>query len=1225
MKLFSFALLIFSCLAYGQSYEWPPNGAGGIPVPNGAAGAVPYYISATVLGFVGPGTAGQCLISGGVGAPIWGSCVGSATGLTSLNAQTGSTQVFANDTNVIITSSNNTHTLGWASTLSMARGGSGASLTAANGDIVYSSASALALLPAGTSGQVLQSNGAAAPSWTTAAVTGANVHLSNLSAVDINAPLQTANNNSASPSNSMSILTGNNAGAGNSGNITVSSGTVSGGVRGQVKLDGSNIDLFNNFGAINPDYQPSSGSPSNSLAFTLNSDNNGSAFALLVGSTDTSNAAVQTADLYLQTGAQGGAASSSNTGTINILSGALQAGGSGQSGDIKAFTGSVDTGASGKFQAITGSSGTQSGNVELATGNSGTASGNITIDVGSAPSQGNVYVSPELRLRGSSSNYVGLKSPASPTAHTITLPSNAGASGGLMYWSGADILSNLVAGTSGQFLKSNGAGAPSWVVPSDTGITSLNGQTGVTQVFANDTNIIITSSNNTHTLGFAGTLSVARGGTGNGSFTAGSVIFSDGTMLTQDNANFFWDGTNFSLGIGTHPINSMIDVVNNSGTARPIQTTGYGGSVGFRGRFANGNISSPTAALNGNNLNFFSGRGYGSTGFAASSTGAINIVAGGTFTDSSMPTYINFMTTPVGSNSASEVMRVASTGDVLINTTTDNGVDKLQVSGSANFTTALGISSGGTNNGSLGPVLGGIVYTDATKLDTLAAGTAGQFLKSNGGAAPSWATPVDTGITSLNAQTGATQVFANDTNVIITSSNNTHTLGWASTLSLARGGSGASLTAIAGGSVYSTGSALAILAAGTSGQVLTSGGAGAPTWTTPTTGTVTNVTGSGNIASSGGATPNITFTGVLPIANGGTNNGSLGPVLGGVVYTNATQEVTLAAGTSGQVLTSQGGAAPIWQAPSATGITSLNAQTGATQVFANDTNIIITSSNNTHTLGFTGTLAVSRGGTGNSAFTSGSIPYSNGTILTQDNANLFWDGTNHRLGIGTSGPATTLDVRGIATINENANATAAQIQANTSSTAITAVPVLEVDNTHGGANTISALNFRAENATPSLTAAASIQAALSTTTGGSESGFLRLATRNAGTLTEWVRLTPTGDVGLGTTTPGAKLDIAGQFRTSGTVATIGTCGTAPSISGTNQAGTFTVGGGVTTACTISFSVTLANAPNACDISPANSTAAATGTTGAYVSSITTSAFVVTGLSLTGAAYYYQCF
>jgi hypothetical protein len=39
-----------------------------------------------------------------------------------------------------------------------------------------------------------------------------------------------------------------------------------------------------------------------------------------------------------------------------------------------------------------------------------------------------------------------------------------------------------------------------------------------------------------------------------------------------------------------------------------------------------------------------------------------------------------------------------------------------------------------------------------------------------------------------------------------------------------------------------------------------------------TTGTVTAVTGSGNIASSGGTAPNITLTGVVPIANGGTGS-----------------------------------------------------------------------------------------------------------------------------------------------------------------------------------------------------------------------------------------------------------------------------------------------------------------------------------------------------------------
>ena len=53
-------------------------------------------------------------------------------------------------------------------------------------------------------------------------------------------------------------------------------------------------------------------------------------------------------------------------------------------------------------------------------------------------------------------------------------------------------------------------------------------------------------------------------------------------------------------------------------------------------------------------------------------------------------------------------------------------------------------------------------------------------------------------------------------------------------VALANGGTNANLTAVAGGIVYSGASALAISAAGTSGQVLTSSGTGAPTWSTPT-------------------------------------------------------------------------------------------------------------------------------------------------------------------------------------------------------------------------------------------------------------------------------------------------------------------------------------------------------------------------------------------------------
>lgn len=55
----------------------------------------------------------------------------------------------------------------------------------------------------------------------------------------------------------------------------------------------------------------------------------------------------------------------------------------------------------------------------------------------------------------------------------------------------------------------------------------------------------------------------------------------------------------------------------------------------------------------------------------------------------------------------------------------------------------------------------------------------------------------------------------------------------------------------------------------------------------------------------------------------------------------------------------------------------------------------------------TGVVAIANGGTNNSsAYTAGSVIYSNGTSLTQDNSNFFWDGTNHRLGIGLASPTT---------------------------------------------------------------------------------------------------------------------------------------------------------------------------------------------------------------------------
>lgn len=88
------------------------------------------------------------------------------------------------------------------------------------------------------------------------------------------------------------------------------------------------------------------------------------------------------------------------------------------------------------------------------------------------------------------------------------------------------------------------------------------------------------------------------------------------------------------------------------------------------------------------------------------------------------------------------------------------------------------------------------------------------------------------------------------------------------TLPIANGGTNGTATPTAGAVPYGTGTAFAFTAAGTSGQVLTSAGAGVPTWTTPTTGTVTSVTGTAPVVSSGGATPAISMAAATASVNG---------------------------------------------------------------------------------------------------------------------------------------------------------------------------------------------------------------------------------------------------------------------------------------------------------------------------------------------------------------------
>jgi hypothetical protein len=124
----------------------------------------------------------------------------------------------------------------------------------------------------------------------------------------------------------------------------------------------------------------------------------------------------------------------------------------------------------------------------------------------------------------------------------------------------------------------------------------------------------------------------------------------------------------------------------------------------------------------------------------------------------------------------------------------------------------------------------------------------------------------------------------------------------------------------------------------------------------------------------GGLTPStattgaITLAGTLNITSGGT--GLTSYTAGDIsYYVSGTALSKLGIGTAGYFLSSSG-SAPQWSQ----------------------------------------TLGVANGGTGLNTLTAGRIPYGAGTSAFGNSANLFWDSSNNRLGVGTSSPAVTVAI-----------------------------------------------------------------------------------------------------------------------------------------------------------------------------------------------------------------------
>jgi hypothetical protein len=280
-------------------------------------------------------------------------------------------------------------------------------------------------------------------------------------------------------------------------------------------------------------------------------------------------------------------------------------------------------------------------------------------------------------------------------------------------------------------------------------------------------------------------------------------------------------------------------------------------------------------------------------------------------------------------------------------------------------------------------------------------------------------------------------------------------------LALTSGGTNASLTASNGGIFYSTASAGAILSGtATASQILLSGASAAPTWSTATYPSVVAVN---------------------QIMYGSSSN------VFGLIATNNSSILGTSAG----------------------GIPSMMA-TLPSSVQTNITNL------GTITFGvWNGTLVgVTYGGTGTATnFTAGSVVYAGTSgVYNQDNANFFWDATNHFLGLGTTSPGGKVDIRFSETGTTPFSGNSTQVR---------------LQNTSNTTNNYASIGFFGQSGT--VAGAMGMQFTDQT----NAYGDLAFITRSAATgITEKMRITGGGLIGMGTAAPLYQLDIRNTSATT---------------------------------------------------------------------------------------------
>jgi len=642
-----------------------------------------------------------------------------------------------------------------------------------------------------------------------------------------------------------------------------------------------------------------------------------------------------------------------------------------------------------------------------------------------------------------------------------------------------------------------------------------------------------------------------------GDFGINSSGFSGSGAFNAPN-NVFLTATSADLAIGTTTSNAIHFVVNNGAT--DALTIGTSGAI--------------TAGVwNGSTI----GVGYGGTGTATAFTAGSVVFAGssGVYTQNNSKFFWDNTNMRLGLNTATPQTTLTIISNTQTTTPTGSlpsGTD-LYIVGANAANTRITQDAYGTGNYP--------VYTGRSARGTAASPTAtqsGDFLaqfSGRGYGATAFAAN-STGYFAVSAAENFTDTAQGAYASVFTTAT-----GSASATEAFRFGSAGQLGI--GGATY-----------GTSGYVLTSGGpSAAPTWsqvslTTGVTGTLpvanggtglsSYTTGSllyasgtttiagladtaiGNVLLSNGigvapvwgqvplAGTSQAVTGVLPIANGGTNSNAT-PTQGGVGYGTGTAHAYSAAGTSGQVLQSNGTSAPSF----------VNASSFAVTTFSGGTTGLTPSTATAGAITLAGTLATTNGGTGLTSFTSGGALYATSTsALTTGTLPIASGGTG----------VTTTPSNGQLLIGNGTGYTVAALNATTGISISTGSGSISIGNA-GVTSAVAGTGISVSSSTGAVTITNSGVTSIVAGTGISISGGTGAVTVTNGGVTSF----SAGTTGLtpSTSTTGA-ITLSGTLAVAnggtGVTSSTGTgnvvLSASPTLTGTLTAATISASGNIST-------------------------------------------------------------